>query len=65
MESRLFSIVSKMSQEPLKFVPFQLFIDPAFWAEVSRRRLDEWQLQEPIVDLIGSYGICKLYRIFF
>ncbi|KAI6175622.1 Ubiquitin-like modifier-activating enzyme ATG7 [Aphelenchoides bicaudatus] len=43
--------------EPAKFVPFQVFIDPAFWAEVSRRRLDEWKLEAPEVKLTASYGI--------
>lgn len=48
--------------EPVKFVPFQVFIDPAFWAEVSRRRLEEWKLETPEVRLVASYGICKVLR---
>ena len=51
--------------EPLKFVPFQLFIDPAFWAEVGRRRLEEWKLEQSEVDLIGSYGICERFKHIF
>lgn len=50
--------------EPVKFVPFQVFVDPAFWAEVSRRRLDEWQLDEPTVNLVASYGICSFFTLY-
>jgi hypothetical protein len=53
-----------MSAEPIKFVPFQVFIDPAFWAEVSRKRLDEWKLKEVDVPLVSSYGICELNSYF-
>ncbi|KAI6224599.1 Ubiquitin-like modifier-activating enzyme ATG7 [Aphelenchoides besseyi] len=43
----------------LQFVPFRTFIDPALWAELSRRRLDEWQLECPAVEARASYSIYK------
>jgi hypothetical protein len=53
----------RKNMEPLKFVPLQVFIDPAFWAEVGRRRLDEWKLEAKEATLVGSYGICKSFFI--
>ncbi|KAI6222474.1 Ubiquitin-like modifier-activating enzyme ATG7 [Aphelenchoides fujianensis] len=43
--------------EPLQFVPLRTFVDPAFWAEVSRRRLEEWQLECPEVEVRGFFSI--------
>ncbi|CAD5226955.1 unnamed protein product [Bursaphelenchus xylophilus] len=39
----------------VKFVPFKLFIDPAFWSEINRRRLDEWQLECPELPIKAGF----------
>jgi len=39
-----------MEQSPTKtrcsFIPFTTFIDPLFWNEVNRLKINEWKLDE-------------------
>ncbi|CAD5220038.1 unnamed protein product [Bursaphelenchus okinawaensis] len=39
----------------LKFVPFKIFFDPAFWSVINRRRLDEWKLDCPELPIKASF----------
>ena len=34
-----------MADSTLRFVPYQPAVDPSFWQELARKKLDEWQLR--------------------
>lgn len=54
-----------MSEEGIKFVPLNVFVDPAFWAEVNRRRLDEWQLECPELSVQATFDLCEFFWSFY
>ncbi|PIO76600.1 putative E1-like protein-activating enzyme Gsa7p/Apg7p [Teladorsagia circumcincta] len=39
------------------FVPFCTFIDTTFWAELNRRKLHEWRLDETPRDVSGQFSL--------
>ncbi|CAJ0601763.1 unnamed protein product [Cylicocyclus nassatus] len=45
----------QMSQA--EFVPFSTFIDTTFWAELNRRKLHEWRLDETPKEIFGSFSL--------
>ncbi|RCN48058.1 ubiquitin--protein ligase, partial [Ancylostoma caninum] len=40
-----------------EFVPFSTFIDTTFWAELNRRKLHEWRLDETPRYISGSFSL--------
>ncbi len=47
-------------QDLLRFMPFSSCINPSFWFELSRLKLDEYKLDDNYKDLFGFYNNCKL-----
>lgn len=45
---------------PLTFVPFTTFVDPQFWNEVNRRKVDEWHLDNSTIAVKATYETCKI-----
>uniref|UniRef100_A0A0K0D0P3 Ubiquitin-like modifier-activating enzyme ATG7 n=1 Tax=Angiostrongylus cantonensis TaxID=6313 RepID=A0A0K0D0P3_ANGCA len=41
------------------FVPFCTFVDTVFWAELNRRKLNEWRLDETPRELGGMISLCE------
>jgi hypothetical protein len=54
-------MTSSGSQEILKFVPFNSCINPSFWYELNRVKLDDYKLNDDFKDLIGYYSNCKVF----
>lgn len=48
-----------MTENHLTFVPFLTFIDPQFWNEVNRMKVDEWQLDNLPKSVKAIYYTCK------
>ncbi|VDM79220.1 unnamed protein product [Strongylus vulgaris] len=42
-----------------EFVPFSTFIDTTFWAELNRRKLHEWRLDETPRNIAGFFSLCE------
>ncbi|EPB71221.1 hypothetical protein ANCCEY_09683 [Ancylostoma ceylanicum] len=42
-----------------EFVPFSTFIDTTFWAELNRRKLHEWRLDETPRYMSGSFSLVE------
>ncbi|EYC42891.1 hypothetical protein Y032_0513g2756 [Ancylostoma ceylanicum] len=57
------TIVSKMivrcQMSQAEFVPFSTFIDTTFWAELNRRKLHEWRLDETPRYMSGSFSLVE------
>lgn len=47
------------SQELLKFVPFSSCINPNFWFELNRMKLDEYMLNEDFKNITGFFNNCS------
>ncbi len=47
------------NQEILKFVPFNSCINPSFWYELNRLKLDEYMLNDDFKNLTGFFSNCK------
>jgi len=47
--------MASQQPQPVTFVPFTTFVDPAFWSEVNRRKVNEWQLNQTAQPLVGTY----------
>ncbi len=47
------------NQEILKFVPFNSCINPSFWYELNRVKLDEYMLNDDFKNLTGFFSNCK------
>jgi hypothetical protein len=45
--------------EILKFMPFSSCINPSFWFELSRLKLDDFKLNDDFKNLSGFYNNCK------
>uniref|UniRef100_A0A915DZ18 Uncharacterized protein n=1 Tax=Ditylenchus dipsaci TaxID=166011 RepID=A0A915DZ18_9BILA len=46
----------KTSSESLAFVPFTSFIDPTFWSQVNKLKVNKWQLDETPKKIFGTYS---------
>jgi hypothetical protein len=46
--------------EIVKFVPFSSCINPSFWYELNRVKLDEYKLNDDFKEIIGSFNNCLL-----
>ena len=44
------------SRNVLQFLPFSSSLDPGFWHELGKRKLEEYQLREDPVTIRGSYS---------
>ena len=51
------------SLEILKFVPFSSCINPSFWYELNRVKLDDYKLNDDFKDLIGYFSNCNILII--
>ena len=47
------------SKETLKFVPFSSCVNPSFWFELNRVKLDDYKLNDDFKDLIGLFNKSK------
>ncbi|VDM59203.1 unnamed protein product [Angiostrongylus costaricensis] len=47
------------------FVPFCTFVDTVFWAELNRRKLNEWRLDETPRELGGMISLCEFEICYF
>jgi hypothetical protein len=54
----------KCTHSRLSFIPFTTYIDPVFWNEVNRLKLNEWQLDESPKPLHAIFTIRNLNSIF-
>lgn len=43
----------------VKFVPFSSCINPSFWYELNRVKLDEYKLNDDFKNLTGYYSNCN------
>ena len=43
-------------KELLKFMPFSSCINPSFWAELTRLKLEEYKLDDDFKDLVGYFN---------
>jgi hypothetical protein len=50
-------------KELLKFVPFSSCINPSFWFELNRVKLENYKLDDDFKPLTGSYNNRKLFSI--
>lgn len=48
-----------VDKEIFKFVPFSSCINPSFWFELNRVKLDDYRLDDDLKDLVGLYSNCK------
>ncbi len=57
--------MSENNQELLKFVPFSSCINPSFWYELNRMKLDEYKLNDEFKNITGFFNTCNnhLYLI--
>jgi len=44
-----------MEEETLKFVPLKSVIDPGFWESLTKKKLDEWKLDDSEMPISWSY----------
>ncbi|KAI1701362.1 thiF family domain-containing protein [Ditylenchus destructor] len=54
---------SESAKNRVLFIPFTTFIDPTFWSEVNKRKVNEWQLDESPKDIVGSFSTCGRKQI--
>jgi hypothetical protein len=47
-------------KEPLKFVPFSSCVNPSFWFELNRVKLDDYKLNDDFKDLNGHFNNSKI-----
>ena len=43
-------------KDPIKFVPFNSCLNPSFWFELNRVKLDDYKLNDDFKDLIGLFN---------
>lgn len=41
------------------FVPFATYIDPTFWSEVNKRKVNVWKLEAVERKVVASYSLRK------
>jgi hypothetical protein len=52
--------------ELLKFLAFNSCINPSFWFELNRIKLDEYKLNDSFQDITGYFNNCRqISRTFF
>ena len=51
--------MTQQNKEILKFMPFSSCINPSFWFELTRLKLDDYKLNDDFKNLIGFYNNCK------
>ena len=51
-----------MNQNLLKFVPFSSCINPSFWFELNRIKLDEYKLNDDFKKITGYFNNCIAKR---
>lgn len=49
----------KPTKELVKFMPFSSCINPSFWFELSRAKLEDYKLNDDFKYLAGYYSNCK------
>ncbi|VDM30014.1 unnamed protein product [Toxocara canis] len=42
----------------VRFMPLSTFVDPSFWNELNRKKLNEWKLDETPQPVFASYCNC-------
>jgi hypothetical protein len=45
----------------LKFVPFSSCINPSFWYELNRIKLEDYKLNDDFKSLTGFFNICTYF----
>jgi hypothetical protein len=53
-------MAEQQQKEILKFMPFSSCINPSFWFELSRLKLDDYKLNDDYRNIFGLYNNCKL-----
>ncbi|KAI1710532.1 thiF family domain-containing protein [Ditylenchus destructor] len=54
---------SEAPKNRVLFIPFTTFIDPTFWSEVNKRKVNEWQLDESPKKIVGNFSTCGRKQI--
>lgn len=57
MSAETSDVVQK--KEILKFMPFSSCINPSFWFELSRVKLDDYKLNDDFRNIVGFYNSCN------
>ena len=55
--------VEESNLEILKFVPFSSCINPSFWYELNRIKLEDYKLNDDFKSLTGFFNTCKYSRL--
>ena len=55
--------MTQQQMEILKFMPFSSCINPSFWFELSRLKLDDFKLNDDFKNLSGFYNNCNFELI--
>ena len=45
------------SSTTLQFTPFSSVVQPPFWHELSRLKIDQWKLSEGVTPVSASYAV--------
>ena len=53
---------SKVEGKVLQFVPFSSSLDPGFWHELGKRKLEQYQLSEEPVNIHGYYSNTRVIQ---
>ena len=49
-----------MSKEVAKFVPFNSCINPSFWLELNKVKLETYKLNDDFKQINGQFNNCKI-----
>jgi hypothetical protein len=52
------------TKELVKFVPFSSCINPSFWFELNRIKLDDYKLNDDFKNITGFFNNCKNNHFF-
>ena len=56
--------MENVDKDSLKFVPFSSCVNPSFWFELNRVKLDDYKLNDDLKDIVGLFNNCELKKIF-
>jgi hypothetical protein len=48
------------AKDLLKFVPFSSCVNPSFWFELNRIKLDDYKLNDDFKNITGFFNNCEL-----
>lgn len=49
--------MSASKSSTLQFTPFSSVVQPPFWHELSRLKIDQWKLSEGVTPITASYSV--------